>query len=375
MTVEYNFGAVDNIIRLTEIPSIDRLLQSRESTALIAAYGRTVVIEAIRCTVDGIRVEVATDGFSVDFSVASVFDRVARSLKRESTPSLRPVVNLTGTVLHTNLGRASLPREAVDAAMAVALGASNLEYDLAHGKRGDRDDHVEKQICSLTGAEAATVVNNNAAAVMLVLNSLSAGREVPTSRGELVEIGGSFRMPDIMTSSGCRLREVGTTNRTHLRDYVDAIGPETGLVMKVHASNYEIMGFTASVDERQLAKVCRERGVPFVVDLGSGSLIDLRRYGLPHEPTPAETIAHESKVGSGAVPTRTLPSAGIAIRPPGAKARGTALLRIEAAFRALPVPVVGRLQDGVLILDFRCLEDPDGFVAQLGLLRALGQPV
>ena len=182
-------------------------------------------------------------------------------------------------------------------------------------------------------------------------------------------------MPDIMTSSGCRLREVGTTNRTHLRDYVDAIGPETGPVMKVHASNYEIMGFTASVDERQLAKVCRERGVPFVVDLGSGSLIDLRRYGLPHEPTPAETIAHESKVGSGAVPTRTLPSAGIAIRPPGAKARGTALLRIEAAFRALPVPVVGRLQDGVLILDFRCLEDPDGFVAQLGLLRALGQPV
>ena len=182
-------------------------------------------------------------------------------------------------------------------------------------------------------------------------------------------------MPDIMTSSGCRLREVGTTNRTHLRDYVDAIGPETGLVMKVHASNYEIMGFTASVDERQLAKVCRKRGVPFVVDLGSGSLIDLRRYGLPHEPTPAETIAHESKVGSGTVPTRTLPSAGIAIRPPGAKARGTALLRIEAAFRALPVPVVGRLQDGVLILDFRCLEDPDGFVAQLGLLRAIGQPV
>lgn len=190
MTVEYNFGAMGNIIRLTEIPSIDRLLQSRESTALIAAYGRAVVIEAIHCTVDGIRLEVAADGFSGDFSVASVFDRVARSLKRESTPSLRPVFNLTGTVLHTNLGRASLPREAVDAAMAVALGASNLEYDLAHGKRGDRDDHVEKQICSLTGAEAATVVNNNAAAVMLVLNSLGAGREVPTSRGELVEIGG-----------------------------------------------------------------------------------------------------------------------------------------------------------------------------------------
>ena len=364
-----------NIIRLTEIPSIDRLLQSRESTALIAAYGRTTVIEALRSTIKGIRRQVGTEGCSGDFSVASVFDRVARSLKRESSPSLRPVFNLTETVLHTNLGHASLPRKAADAVMAVALGASNLEFDLAHGKRGDRDDHVEKQICSLTGAEAATVVNNNAAAVMLVLNSLGAGREVPTSRGELVEIGGSFRMPDIMTSSGCRLREVGTTNRTHLRDYVDAIGPETGLVMKVHASNYEIIGFTASVDERELAKVCRERGVPFVVDLGSGSLIDLRRYGLPHEPTPAETIAHESKVGSGAVPTRTLPSAGIAIRPPGAKARGAALLRIEAAFRALPVPVVGRLQDGVLILDFRCLEDPDGFVAQLGLLRALGQPV
>ena len=465
------------IIRPAEIPSIDRLLQSRESTALIATYGRAIVTDALRATIDGIRVAFSTDGSCSDVSVPSVFDLVAHRLELQSRPSLRRVFNLTGTVLHTNLGRASLPQEAVDAVIAIASGASNLEYDLVDGKRGDRDDHIEKQICNLTGAQAATVVNNNAAAVMLVLNTLGAGREVPTSRGELVEIGGSFRLPDIMAISGCRLREVGTTNRTHLADYVDAIGPETALVMKVHASNYEIVGFSASVDERQLAKICKERAVPLVVDLGSGSLIDLRGYGLPHEPTPAETIAHgadlvtfsadkllggpqagiiagradliakikrnpmkralrvdkmtiaafaavlrlyadpqrlaqrlptlralvrpaadiraladricpavavalegiavarptdcESRVGSGALPSRTIPSAGIAISAPGAKTRGAALMRIEAAFRSLPVPVIGRVHDGLFILDLRCLEDAEGFVDQLDLLRHL----
>lgn len=464
-----------NIIRLADIPSIDRLLQSHEVAGLIAQYGRPVVTEAIRDTLDDVRSAVATHGVSGNFTEASVFNRVARKLEQESTPPLRRVFNLTGTVLHTNLGRAPLPQEAVDAAAAVALGASNLEYDLADGKRGDRDDHIEKQICRLTGAEAATVVNNNAAAVMLVLNSLGAGREVPTSRGELVEIGGSFRMPDIMASAGCRLREVGTTNRTHLRDFVEAIGPQTGLVMKVHTSNYEIVGFTATANEKELAQVCKERGVPFVIDLGSGSLIDLRRYGLPHEPTPAEAFAHgadlvtfsgdkllggpqagivagradliarikrnpmkralrvdkmtiaalsavlrlyadpgrlaerlpglraltrpiediralalrvcpaiaaalndvasaesvacESQIGSGALPTFRIPSAGIAIRPLDAKARGAALLRTEAAFRALPAPVVGRVHDGAYVLDLRCLEDEAGFVAQLDQLR------
>ena len=470
---------MEDIIRLAGIPSVDSLLQSRELAALIAHYGRPAVTGAIRAALDDVRSAAAVGGSSVDFTQAAVFNRVVGKLEQEATPSLRRVFNLTGTVLHTNLGRAPLPQEAVDAAAAVALGASNLEYDLADGKRGDRDDHIEKQICRLTGAEAATVVNNNAAAVMLVLNSLGAGREVPTSRGELVEIGGSFRMPDIMASAGCRLREVGTTNRTHLRDFVDAIGPDTGLVMKVHTSNYAIVGFTAMANEKALAQVCKERGVPFVVDLGSGSLVDLRRYGLPHEPTPAEAFAYgadlvtfsgdkllggpqagiiagrsdliakikrnpmkralrvdkmtiaalsavlrlyadpdrlaerlpglraltrpvaeiralalrlrpaiaaalagiaaaevvdcESQIGSGALPTFGIPSAGIAIRPLQAKARGAGLLRMETAFRALPAPVVGRVHDGAYILDLRCLEDEAGFVAQLERLSHPGQ--
>ena len=180
--------------------------------------------------------------------------------------------------------------------IAAAREPSNLEFDLDTGKRGDRDDHVEAALCRLTGAAAATVVNNNAAAVLLVLNTLALRKEVPTSRGELIEIGGSFRMPDIMKRAGCTLREVGTTNRVHLRDYADAIGPKTGLVMKVHTSNYEVVGFTSSVPEQELSSLCRERGVPFVVDLGSGTLVDLTQYGLPHEPTPSEALAHGADI-------------------------------------------------------------------------------
>ena len=454
------------------IPSVDRLLRHDGTEPLIAAFGRPAVTEAIRDVLSDLRESVLTNGSSGTPEEVSIIDRVAARLEAAARPTLRPVFNLTGTVLHTNLGRAALPESAIEAVAEVARGASNLEYDLASGRRGDRDVHIEDQICQMTGAEAATVVNNNAAAVMLVLNSLALRKEVPVSRGELIEIGGSFRIPNIMTRSGCRLREVGTTNRTHLHDFAEAIGPKTGLVMKVHTSNYAIEGFTAAVPEAELSKLCADRGVPFVVDLGSGTLTDLRQFGLPYEPTAADALADgadvvtfsgdkllggpqagivvgkkdliakikrnpmkralrldkmtiaalsavlrlyadpdrltdrlptlrhlaratdeiaqaagriqpvlaarlegigtvdivdcSSQIGSGALPIQRVASTGLAITPVVRKrGAGTALKNLAAAFRDLPIPVIGRIQDGSFILDLRCLDDEASFVAQL----------
>lgn len=278
-----------NIRSLRRLPSVDRVL--REASGLVERWGHERVAVAIRNTLEQVRANIeefaALDKSALLEQVVSI---LACRLEQESAGSLVSVFNLTGTVLHTNLGRAVLPRAALDNALVLAQTPVNLEFDLESGTRGDRDDHIEPLICELCGVEAATVVNNNAAAVLLVLNTLAKGREVPVSRGELVEIGGSFRIPDIMQSSGCALVEVGTTNRTHLQDYHNAINDRTALLLKVHASNYQIRGFTHSVPEKELAQLAHQRGLPLVVDLGSGNLIDFAAFNLPDEPTVAQAL-------------------------------------------------------------------------------------
>jgi L-seryl-tRNA(Ser) seleniumtransferase len=272
------------------LPSVDRLLKLEAVGALIDTHGRPLVLETIRAVLDAQRAAI-NDGSSTVADEQSLISACSERLRSAALPSLRTVFNLTGTVLHTNLGRALLAPSAAAAAVEAMTHAVNLEYDLGGGARGERDSHVEGWLTRHTGAAAAVVVNNNAAAVYLALNTCASRREVIVSRGELIEIGGAFRIPDIMARSGCRLREVGTTNRTHARDYVEAIGERTAAIMKVHTSNYAIRGFTASVPESELATIAHDHKLPFIVDLGSGTLVDLERYGLPHEPTPRDAMA------------------------------------------------------------------------------------
>jgi L-seryl-tRNA(Ser) seleniumtransferase len=275
-----------------DIPSLDRLLRAAVLAAPLATYGHDEVTRALRGHLARLRERaLAGDADAAQVDEQRIAAVVAAELEARHLPRMRPVFNLTGTVLHTNLGRSPLPEAAVEAVLQAMRAPVNLEFDLATGKRGDRDDLVAELLCELTGAEAATVVNNNAAAVLLLLNTFAQKRECIVSRGELVEIGGSFRIPDVMRSAGAKLVEVGTTNRTHPADYADACGARTSLLMKVHASNYAISGFTQSVPVGDLAAIGRERGVPVAVDLGSGSLIDLQRWGLPNEPTVRATVA------------------------------------------------------------------------------------
>ena len=475
---------------LRSLPSVDDVLKSEAGLAALAAHGRAATVAATRVALDEARSRIR-DGAAPP-GVGEIETAALAALDREARPHVRAVFNLTGTVLHTNLGRALLAEAAIEAATLAMREAVALEFDLSGGKRGERDALVRGLLCELTGAEDATLVNNNAAALMIVLNTLARGREAIVSRGELIEIGGAFRLPDIMERSGTRLVEIGTTNRTHPRDYEGAIGPETGLLLKVHTSNFLIQGFTTSVEPMNLAGIAKAAGLPLVNDLGSGTLVDLREYGLAHEPTVREAVAEgadlvtfsgdkllggpqagfvvgrrdlvqrinrnpmkramrvdkirlaaieatlrlyrnpevlaaklptlrhlarpesdiaaaagrmtaplraalgdaydvdvarcASQIGSGALPLATLPSHALRATPrlpvpreaagraerkrseePG-RVSGGALEALAAAFRALPRPVIGRIEEGAFWLDCRCLEDEAGFAANVAAL-------
>ena len=278
---------------LRKIPSVDDILLRPEMMDLLKIHARHVVVEAVRKGLGRLREEILHReelpelGDNLFENLYSLFQK---EIDLQVQPRLRRVINATGVVIHTNLGRAPLHPSAIEHLIEVSKAYSNLEYDLDRGERGSRYTHVEEILCRLSGAESALVVNNNAGAVLLVLNTLAEGKEVIVSRGELVEIGGAFRIPDVMKRSGGLLREVGTTNRTHFTDYQKAIGPQTALLLKVHTSNFRVMGFTSEVSLQDLVQLGKERQLPVVDDLGSGCLIDLTRYGLEKEPTVQETI-------------------------------------------------------------------------------------
>lgn len=451
----------------TRLPAIDRLLRDPAFSSLLAQHGHSQVVAQLRQMLDEAREQIrqyqTLPDWSHDWPSAC-----AQRLTAGRQSALRPVFNLTGTVLHTNLGRAIQAESAVEAVASAMRAPVTLEYDLDDAGRGHRDRAIADLLCQITGAEDACIVNNNAAAVLLMLAATASGCEVVVSRGELVEIGGAFRIPDVMRQAGCQLHEVGTTNRTHAKDYRQAVNDNTALLMKVHTSNYSIEGFTKAVDEAELAAIGRELDVPVVADLGSGSLVDLSQYGLPKEPMPQEMIAAgvsmvsfsgdkllggpqagiivgkraliaqlqshplkralradkmtlaaleatlrlyqhpealreklptlrlltrpaeeirrlaerlqpdlaahyadfavsvaacQSQIGSGSLPVDRLPSAALTFTPHDG--RGSQLEALAARWRALPCPVIGRIYDGRLWLDLRCLENETRFMEML----------
>ena len=279
--------------KLRRLPAISVILEDDRVKELAVSHPHMIIAEAASEVVQGIRETILREGNEggTEQDLSAIVDKVISRVDEKSRPNLRKVINATGIVLHTNLGRSVLAKAAVQAINEIAGGYSNLELDLETGERGTRYSHVEELLCCLTGAEAGLVVNNNAAAVLLILNTLARGKEVVVSRGQMVEIGGSFRIPDVMAQSGAILVEVGSTNKTHLRDYERAVNDETALLLKVHTSNYKIVGFTAEVSGSDLAKLGQKKGLPVYEDLGSGTLIDFSKYGVSHEPTVHESVA------------------------------------------------------------------------------------
>ena len=275
---------------LRHIPKVDELLAHENIISLSAELTAGAVRDAIRDELGALRRAILAGEVTAIPAVDDLTSAIVKRAKADSLPSLRAVINGTGVVLHTNLGRACLSKRAADAVEAVARGYSTLEYDIDKGARGSRHSHIEEMVCAVTGAEAAMVVNNNAAAVLIILSALGKGGEVITSRGELVEIGGSFRIPEIMVQCGCTLHEVGATNKTHLRDYENAINENTRALLKVHTSNYKIMGFSESVPLHELVELGRKVGLPVIEDLGSGSLVDLEQFGIHGEPTVQQSV-------------------------------------------------------------------------------------
>ncbi|WP_140921198.1 L-seryl-tRNA(Sec) selenium transferase [Limnobaculum xujianqingii] len=452
----------------SQLPSVDRLLNEPDMEPLLVQFGQHLVVASLRHLQQQARQEISQFNRLPEWS-HNWIEAVSHHLTQKQRSGLQPVFNLSGTVLHTNLGRALLAEEAIDEVASAMRHAVTLEYDLDGAGRGHRDNVISELLSELTGAEAACIVNNNAAAVMLMLAAVAADKEVIVSRGELVEIGGAFRVPDVMRQAGCKLVEVGTTNRTHLRDYRDAVSESTGLLMKVHTSNYSIQGFTAAVDESELVALGRELNLPVATDLGSGSLIDLQQYDLPAEPMPQDLIAagvdlvtfsgdkllggpqagiilgskkwiekiqrHPlkralragkltlaaleatlrlyqqperlayslptlrllsrdaaemqgmamqllsplqacygghftvqtepclSQIGSGSLPVDRLPSYALTFEPKDG--RGRTLEALAEKWRALPKPVIGRIQEGKLWLDLRCLEDESELLEML----------
>jgi L-seryl-tRNA(Ser) seleniumtransferase len=284
-----------NIFR--NLPSVNQLLESPQLQKMVETVNHNVVVDGVRTFLDDLREQVNTATEDVTIPSANeIADKIASWLKSADQPYLRPVINGTGIILHTGLGRAPMATSALAAVHQIAEGYASVEVDLKTGERGQRVHAVERLLCELTGAEAAAVVNNNAAATLLTLSALAAGKEVIVSRGQLIEIGGSYRLPDVMECSGAKLREVGTTNKTHLHDYQRAIGENTGALLKVHPSNFEIVGFTNTVSTKELVAISASNGLPVIDDIGSGALLDFSKYGLSNEPVAADSIREGADV-------------------------------------------------------------------------------